>query len=303
MLSEEQKTIILKTIKHKRLAIISGVMLAITIALGFATRTFSLDMDYGDIVNVNMMSILAETLILALALGIHLAIYSNLKNDAAWDFIGTRDLDGKIDYKKLLADNNMKAKLPIIRIILLSIVFLTNIIAINPVKLATFSLMNNLDKLEAKGEEDGYYIVRYDYPTDIDGVNYCIHFAPDQSQIYRTDFSLTYTEKSKLDSVRYSYQYDNNLSEEENLEKANEQFQIFKEELESLIDEGLVEDEWGTKYCSIDKEFITNFNNQDDKEYYSESDSHYDEGYLIIYSRYFYEGDEAPNLTISVMYY
>lgn len=302
MLTDEQKKILLKTIKHKRLAKVSGVMLALTIILGFATRTFKLNMSYFDINNIYTIAIFGETLILALAFGIHIALYNNYKNDAAWDFMGTKDLDGNVNYKELLKDNNLKAKLPILQILLLSFVFITNAIAINPVKLTNYKTIATLERLEEKGLEDGYYITKYDYPSGVFGITYCICLAPNSDLLYRTDFSIYYNEKNKLDSIRYVYSYDNNLSEEENLAKANEYFEGFKDELEAFIDEGILEENEGTKYYTIDKSFIEDYQNQDNKEYYSAVDNHNSEGYNIICSRYCFDNDTSPSLSISIMY-
>lgn len=77
-----------------------------------------------------------------------------------------------------------------------------------------------------KGLEDGYYITKYDYPSGVFGITYFICLAPNSDLLYRTDFSIYYNEKNKLDSIRYVYSYDNNLSAEENLAKANEYYAI-----------------------------------------------------------------------------
>ncbi|MBE5915653.1 MAG: hypothetical protein E7273_02265 [Pseudobutyrivibrio ruminis] len=302
MLNEEQNHVIVKTLRNKKLMLISGIMLAITLALGFATKTFSFSRLSDPIGNAYALSIYIGTAILLLAFIYHAAMYNSAKNDSLWDFIGAKDMDGNVDYKRLISENNIHIKTPVIQIILLIIVFLLNFIAINPAKLTAFAVDSHVNKLCSAAEADGYITTAYDYPSGTFGVIYCTRFAEDRDNIYKTSFSINLNGKNHIDSITYSYNYDNTLSEEDNFELADKQFEEFNYELVSFIDKGLLDVNPAKDYYQLAEEFKAQCLASLEEEYIYFSDPHYEDAYTVLYSRFNYKNDEEPSVSISIMF-
>ena len=302
MLTDEQKKLVIKTLKHKRLTIVSGVFILLSIALILACGVIRFDLPLEDNINFRNLGIFFYTVILVIAFIVHLVIYSNAKNNPDWDFIGTKDLDGNVDYKQLVEDNNIKPKKAIVQIVLLTLVFLSVIIEVNPTRIMSTVAANRVESIKTQAKEDGYAVNSYDYNASEMGIIYTTSIAKTTDDLFRTYLYISYDEKNRLNSISYHYCYDKSLSEEENFKQAEIAFVEFRDELLALIDDGLIDENIATENITLTEDFKAECLKKPQEKYVNTATYNHEEGYDIFYSRSYSDTDDSTIVDIMTMF-
>ncbi|MBR1623852.1 MAG: hypothetical protein IJ675_08105 [Pseudobutyrivibrio sp.] len=260
------------------------------------------DLPLEDNINFRNLGIFFYTTILVIAFIVHLVIYSNAKSNPDWDFIGTKDLDGNVDYKQLVEDNNIKPKKAIVQIVLLTLVFLSVVIEVNPTRIMSTVAANRVESIKAQAKEDGYAVNSYDYNASEMGIIYTTSIAKTTDDLFRTYLYISYDEKNRLNSISYHYCYDKSLSEEENFKQAEIAFVEFRDELLALIDDGLIDENIATENITLSEDFKTECLKKPQEKYVNTATYNHEEGYDIFYSRSYSDTDDSTIVDIMTMF-